>query len=108
MVRGAVELELLRGGVRHQLAILGPGKICGAGASILGQPHATRCTVREGAALLVLERAALEDMLSVSAPLAVPLTYALGQSLLEIFSSVTRSLSRLSSLKRIAGKPPSV
>ncbi len=107
VVRGAVELGLVRGGIRHQLAILGPGKICGAEALLLGKPHGMRCAVREGAALLVVERAALEDMLSASAPLAVPLTYALGQSLLATFSSETRTLSRLSSLRRIAGKRPS-
>ena len=102
VVRGAVELGLLRGGTRHQLAILGPGRICGASALILDRPHAMRCQVREGATLLVLGRAAFDELLSVSSSLAGPFIYALGQSLLLIFSSMTRTLSRLTSLKRIA------
>ncbi len=61
VVRGALEQTISRG-ERRQLAIFGPGRLCGANDLIGGQMHNADAAVRAGALLLELDKAAFEAL----------------------------------------------
>ncbi len=61
VVRGALEQTVTRG-ERRQLAIFGPGRLCGANDLIGGQRHNADAAVRAGALLLELDQAAFEAL----------------------------------------------
>ncbi len=61
VVRGALEQTVTRG-ERRQLAIFGPGRLCGANDLIGGQRHNADAAVRAGALLLEIDQAAFEGL----------------------------------------------
>ncbi len=61
VVRGALEQTVTRG-ERRQLAIFGPGRLCGANDLIGGQRHNADAAVRAGALLLEFDQAAFEGL----------------------------------------------
>lgn len=61
VIRGAVETSVTRDR-RYQLSVLGPGRLCGANALIMGERHSSDARVRSAALLLCFDRAAFHDL----------------------------------------------
>jgi CRP-like cAMP-binding protein len=61
VLRGAVELSVMRDR-RYQLAVLGPGRLCGSDALIANKPHTSDARVRAQALLLRFEPAVFEGL----------------------------------------------
>ena len=103
VVRGAVELTGTRGGRRHRVAVLGPGRLCGVIALIEGRPHGMNAIARERATLLEIGKAAFERLFGGNDRLAARFQSAINRELLQALARTNNHLTRLISQSRIRG-----
>ncbi|MGM0577911.1 MAG: aminotransferase class V-fold PLP-dependent enzyme [Myxococcota bacterium] len=75
--RGALEVSIRRGASRHQLAVLGPGRIFGEVSLLDGGPRTATVTAREDSAVLELRRQDLDRLVDEDPALAAKLLRAL-------------------------------
>jgi CRP-like cAMP-binding protein len=61
VLRGAIEQSIMRDR-RYQLAVLGPGRLCGANAMIAQRPHTSDTRVRSQALLLRFDQTSFENL----------------------------------------------
>jgi len=101
-VWGAVEVSVTRR-EKHQLAILGPGKMFGQVALIDGGLRSATCKVRETAVLLELDIATMAQIFEEGGPIAFKLLIAMLRMLCGTVRGASAEVSRLAALRRAQG-----
>jgi CRP-like cAMP-binding protein len=100
VVRGAVECTVWRGG-KKQLAVIGPGRICGANEIIGRRSRKNSAGTRSGSLLLELEREAFERLFTGETPECLQFQNAIGNDQLNDLKSANNLLALLVSQAHI-------
>jgi CRP-like cAMP-binding protein len=103
VVRGAVEVTGAQDGLRHRIAVLGPGRLCGVIALVEGRPHSLSAVARERATLLEIGKAAFDRLFTGDDRLAAKFQNAINHDLLQGLARTNNHLTRLISQSRIRG-----
>jgi CRP-like cAMP-binding protein len=103
IVRGAIELSGARGGQRHRIGILGPGRLCGILAAIEEQPHSMSAGAREATVLLEIDRTSFARLFKGDDRVAARFQEVINQELLQALARTNNHLTRLVSQARIRG-----
>lgn len=105
VIRGALELTALRGGLLHRIGILGPGRLCGVMALIEQQPHSMQAHAREQATLLEMSQAAFDTFFHGHDRLSLKLQHVMHCELLQALARTNNHLTQLISSARVRGAP---
>ena len=103
VVRGALELSVMRDARLHRVGILGPGRFCGILAMIEEQPHSMQAVAREHATLLAMDRAAFGRFFNGHDAVALKLQQAINRELLQALGRTNNHLTRLISRAHVRG-----
>ncbi len=104
VARGAVELSVTRKH-HHQLAILGPGRLCGTNAMISGRGYHADATVCSGALLLELDTNAFDELFNGDSAEAFRFQRAVGASQLMELKAADNLLTTLVSQAHVRDAP---
>lgn len=102
VVRGAVEIVSIRGGLERRVAVVGPGQLVGYLATLRRSSHSTSAFAREASVLLELGAEAFHECYFGASRASSRLRNAVHASLLVSMARTNRALTRLISLERLS------
>jgi CRP-like cAMP-binding protein len=94
VLRGAIERSVMRDR-RYQLAVLGPGRLCGGSALIAKRPHTSDARIRSRALVLRLDSKGFEDLFSGHETSCLKFQNLIGGDQLEQLKAANNLLTQL-------------
>jgi len=101
VVRGAAAVSSIRDGRKHQLGILGPGRMVGPNAMIDGGRSGATATVRSAGLFLELDKAGFDELWSGSSRTSVSFLKSVGANLVQNVVRTNSDLTRITGYRQI-------
>jgi CRP-like cAMP-binding protein len=102
VARGAVEIVAIREAFERRIAILGPGQLVGYLSVLREADHSTHAFAREGSTLMEIRAGDFHELYFGTSRASARLRQAVQSSLLASMARTNRSLTRFTSLAKLA------